>query len=89
MAKYRIVRRSKLGIRGQEEDVAFFVEKKYNVLFFSWWKVIRHKVYGYYSASNQPTSFKDVYSANAFINKIKEAGIPNSKWSTTVIKTIN
>lgn len=89
MAKYRIVRRSKLGIRGQEEETAFFVEKKCSFLFFNWWKVIRHKVYGYYSVSDQPTSFKDVYSANAFINKIKQSGIPNNRWFTTVIKTIN
>ena len=39
MAKYRIVRRSKLGIRGQEEETAFFVEKKCSFLFFSnFWK---------------------------------------------------
>ena len=28
-------------------------------------------------------------SYNAFINKIKQNGIPNNRWFTTVIKTIN
>ena len=28
-------------------------------------------------------------SYNAFINKIKQSGIPNNRWFTTVIKTIN
>lgn len=88
MNNYRIVRVAWADERGKEEQTAFYIEYKCSFLFFNWWKVVKHKEYGYRGSYAIPTKFKDLYSAKQFITQIMKSGIPTQRWFTSVVQNI-
>ena len=89
MKKFRVIRQDWLNERGEPSDARFFVEYRVSFLWFSWWKIVRHREYGWDRNRNTPTAFTNAFDARLFVNRVLKESMPTQRWYTCVLEEFN